>query len=220
MLGDGGIALGGSRKTPMFSMTNSPEQLEWLRQIQSFMAGFCVETKIGWVPPCKLRGEARYLHSRYYDALAPQETRWYAKQENGVRRKKRVPEDVRLTPVALAQWYFGDGTVSYDRVKFCTNGFTRDESEFLRERLTALYGWTPKVGRDGKYYVLWLRHKADVSELQALVAPYAPTCMQYKLHRIFPGATKPAKPAITTYDDWTQETYRTFNDVASSVECG
>lgn len=76
-----------------------------------------------------------YLESLSYDLLFDEYSRWYP---DG---KKIIPKDIKLSPLNVTLWYLGDGTISgvkYDRTgmicyraKFCTNGFTISDVDFL-----------------------------------------------------------------------------------------
>jgi len=75
--------------------------------------------------------------SRYYQELAAWRERFYPE------RKKRVPQDIRLDPVSLRQWYIGDGTIwnvkgNSSRIQLCTDAFPRQDVLFLADELSKL----------------------------------------------------------------------------------
>lgn len=90
----------------------------------------------------KFPGYKYYTHAHpVFTELSKQ---WYKRDGNGnlIFNKygkiiKIVPSDIKLTPLALCVWYIDDGyNCQKDaNVTLCTNGFTVDECEFLRERL-------------------------------------------------------------------------------------
>ena len=49
-----------------------------------------------------------------------------------------MPKDLNLSPLTCLHWYIGDGYVSRDRIGFCTNGFQKEEVEFLSNSLYEL----------------------------------------------------------------------------------
>lgn len=189
LLGDGGLALHGTEKTPHYSMSQSLAQVAWVEWLRGRFESLGVSSRVSTLSPTHIRGEARQLNSLTYVELREQHERWYRPMSEEERKadpkhrywRKVVPIDVRLSPLALSQWYFGDGTVTGGRVKFCTHGFTKEECAFLAQRLRSLYGWRARVGRDGKYHVVWIRWKEDVRSLWETVRPYEPGCFAYKL---------------------------------------
>lgn len=127
-----------------------------------------------------VRGKgAILLRTRKYQPFTEQRKRWYP---DGV---KRIPKDVDLSPIALANWYWGDGSTSNHgyRMVFHTDGFDEDEVLFLRDRLHELYGWTPKVnrrsGRDA--FILTLGRVEDRKNLVDMIRPFCPPCFGYKM---------------------------------------
>ena len=119
------------------------------------------------------------LRTRKYRVFTEQRARWYP---SGL---KRVPQDVDLGPLSLAHWYWGDGATSNQgyRMVFHTDGFEESEVVFLRDRLYALYGWTPKVSpRSGqKGFILTLGQASQRRDLVELIKPFCPPCFSYKL---------------------------------------
>jgi hypothetical protein len=115
------------------------------------------------------------LSTRYYVDLKTQWKRWYV---NGV---KRIPLDVSLTPLAIAQWVMGDGTVGGRgaRFLFCTDGFDSADVSALVERLNTTFGWHSV--RDGRNRVR-LCQTSDRISLVEMVRPFVEPCFDYKLH--------------------------------------
>ena len=108
------------------------------------------------------------------------------------RGKKIVPEWVseELTPLAIAFWYMDDGSLGHhsaqnDRAHFAVCGFTKKDCSVLIRGLR-------RFGIHAIYYVAdgysRLRLNTDDAErLFALIAPYIPVELQYKLPERYRG---------------------------------
>lgn len=74
-----------------------------------------------------LRQESYVLRSKNISILRKERLRWYP---NNV---KKVPLDVNLDPISIAYWLYGDGTIAGSgyRIYFCTDGFLRQDNEYL-----------------------------------------------------------------------------------------
>ena len=123
------------------------------------------------------------LRTHNYQPFTEQRERWYP------HGSKQVPQDVHLGPVALAQWYWGDGATSKDgrRMAFHTDGFAEEDVTFLQERIRDLYGW--KLTRQARKqrkgsFILALHHKAQQRELVEQIGLFCPPCFNYKLLHI------------------------------------
>ena len=118
------------------------------------------------------------LRTRNYQPFTHQRSRWYP---NGI---KCIPEDIKLDPLSLAHWYWGDGATSNNgyRMVFHTDGFQKKDVYFLRDRLNALYGWTPTI-QQRKYnqFILVINHLRHRKELVEYIQPFCPPCFAYKL---------------------------------------
>ena len=118
------------------------------------------------------------IRTMKYTNFTKQRHRWYPNGE------KIVPKDVNLSPRSLAHWYWGDGATTNDgyRMIFHTEGFAETDVVFLRDRLEALYGWTPTIQRrtSGKF-ILVIQRKEQRRELAATIKPFCPPCFDYKL---------------------------------------
>jgi hypothetical protein len=68
---------------------------------------------------------------------------------------KIVPQDLKLTPLMVAVWFFDDGSNDLDTrvARFATNGFTRFDCEFLVDQLTSL-SIKSKTTKQGQINVL------------------------------------------------------------------
>ena len=123
------------------------------------------------------------LYTPTYIELKAERRRWYP------RGRKIVPEDVDLSPLALAYWLCGDGT--YDKngaLSFCTNDFHKKEVEFLASRLTALgveARCAPAYERPREFRVMITRRDA-AQVLKTKIEHLMPKCCKYKLRFVRP----------------------------------
>lgn len=128
------------------------------------------------------------LRTGKYATLTVERHRWYPQ---GV---KAVPHDVRLTPLSIAQWYWGDGCTTKDgyRMTFHTDGFQRTHVEFLGARLHDLYGISSRIETRraapstqlplrSDQYILTVSTSQSRRHLTKLLAPFCPRCFAYKL---------------------------------------
>lgn len=89
------------------------------------------------------------LDTKFYVTFAELEDRWYDQRSDGTHYKV-VPNDLKLTPISLLQWYIGDGYLvnlkgSPVRVQFCTDRYTDDEIVFLNECFTRDFGLSIQI---------------------------------------------------------------------------
>jgi hypothetical protein len=70
-----------------------------------------------------------HFKSRGNPYLLREHSRWYPE------KKKIVPKDVRITPLSCYWWMIGDGYSGKCRVELATNGFMKEDNEFLCKKL-------------------------------------------------------------------------------------
>ncbi len=114
-----------------------------------------------------------------------------------------------LTPLALAIWYVDGGTFDVRRVDdsagrsdICVQAMEESTRSRLLSLLTDTYGLSCKlIDRVGKAVIVFDRDGTEA--LHALVAPYVPECMEYKLlqhHRgKFAVTVKPAEKSMSMF---------------------
>lgn len=130
------------------------------------------------------------LRTGKYATLTIERRRWYP---DGI---KAVPRDVRLTPLAISQWYWGDGCTGNNgyRMTFHTEGFQRAHVEFLGTRLLDLHGISSRLEmrraspasqtrplRSANQYILTVSTSQSRRRLTKLLAPFCFKCFAYKL---------------------------------------
>lgn len=147
----------------------------WLREIATVLELAGVRTSIAD------RGARGFqLRTRKYATLTDQRSRWYP---GGT---KTVPEDVRITPLSVSHWFWGDGSIGNNgyRIEFCTDGFSQEEVEGLGARLSDLIHAPVKARlrtRSLPYFRIYVERAAGRHRLAKMLRPHCPVCFQYKL---------------------------------------
>lgn len=77
------------------------------------------------------------LFTKFYKTFMDLEEKWYETRSDGT-HFKTVPNDLKLTPISLLQWYIGDGYLvnlygNPERVQICTDRYTDEQIIFLRD---------------------------------------------------------------------------------------
>jgi hypothetical protein len=87
--------------------------------------------------PCVAESHQHGVRTRRMRELAKERSRWYG---SGA---KQVPDDLLLTPEAIAVWYMDDGYLGAERsnpvVVLSTNGFSQASVEYLQAALFLAY---------------------------------------------------------------------------------
>lgn len=125
------------------------------------------------------RGERGWeLRTPKYRTLTRERLRWYP---SGV---KAVPVDVRLTPLSISQWYWGDGLVENNgyRMGFCTDSFAQEQVQFLASQLRFQYGLESVVRPHQGGFRIYISQRASRVGLVRLLETFCPQCFQYKLN--------------------------------------
>lgn len=106
--------------------------------------------------------------------------KWYP---NGV---KIVPQDIKLTPIVCAIWFCDDGSVvkcgknkNRLRLQIATDGFQKEEVDFLATNLSEILGSTFKVSRKINHYYIYASHETTVKFIK-YIEPVFPSCMKRK----------------------------------------
>lgn len=129
-----------------------------------------------------------HILSHNHPSLTPQFQRWYP----GGNGDKRIPQDVRLSPVALREWYIGDGMlfqVNQAPALVC-GSLLEQEMEFLKGKLESLFkvalGKFIDEGREtkrgairGRCWKLYFK-KEDSPAFFSYIGPSPLPCYSYK----------------------------------------
>ena len=105
--------------------------------------------------------------------------------------RKIVTKEIlnQINPRSLAIWICDDG--SYDNkqgyIVICTNSYTLEEHEIMKEFFNEKFGLDPTIGfRDKKYFYLRFKQE-DSKKLIEIIKPFIPKGMSYKIGGIING---------------------------------
>ena len=186
LLGDGSID-----NKNIFHMSQTESRVGWIRLIADHLQQVGSESKTFSVAPRTRILEGRlivekpsvHLYTPAYVEMKAQRERWYP---GG---KKAVPQDLRLTPVAIMHWLCGDGTAhGTNGLNLHTNGFTETDVVFLIERLRVDMGIETTMCRTTRkgQFSIGIHRKDEAVKLRDLVLPLMPVCCMYKLDDVRP----------------------------------
>ena len=176
LLGDGHISPGGR-----LCLSQCVQNQSWVVQIENALT----QAEISW-GRTRQAGGAVLIRGREYMRSASvgvrtrksplfveQRRRWYPDDQ------KRVPLDVSVAPEAIAQWWWGDGTVGGGgyRAYFCTDGFLETDVSRLIQLLKDRHGWSPHHTKRNRILLCRAFDRASLRSM--LSAP--PACFVHKL---------------------------------------
>jgi DNA-binding XRE family transcriptional regulator len=142
LLGDATVTVDKGKYYSYSLTAKSKEFLEWVAKIFS---SFGIPTYITLSNKItNVYSLGFYINARGISELIKLREKWYTKI-NG-KTVKIVPRDLELTPTTLLFWYLGDGSLVRRRndenrvphISLATNSFSREDVEFLQEKLKKL----------------------------------------------------------------------------------
>lgn len=198
LLGDGCI----SRDCPgRVVVGQHPSRIGWLRLIQRQLATIGIRSSIS--KPRTIEGGHKVDGRRFkdtisvrlvtpvYDIIEAHYARWYP---GG---KKRVPADLRLTPIVLMHWFCGDGSARRAELQFATNGFSHREVDRLAAKLSR-YGFSGARRRSSQTGpIIWLNADAT-RKFKREIQRRLPGCCRYKLRKVTPKPERMGHPGRLT----------------------
>ena len=101
-----------------------------------------------------------------------------------VNKKKIIPKNLGeyLTPLSLAIWFMGDGSISHKSARFATNCFTHTELDFLVSILKTKFDLDVTIQNSGKNKGHILYVKLDsMGNFKNIIKPYMLPSLLYKL---------------------------------------
>lgn len=129
-------------------------------------------------PPKKRNGNGKRVAYRFVTRSLPELTPFYRDFYKG--GKKCVPDNLELTPLALAVWFMDDGCKSRTSGYLNTQQFSEADQERLLVILLARFGICATLNRDKAYKRIRLAVRS-VPVFVGLVTPYVLSAMRYKL---------------------------------------
>ncbi len=163
-----------------FRFSHSIKQKEYARWKSEILRDFGVSE----FREVKRKIKDSFIHAIDFSTHTHQIFNYYRNLFYGSGRKKITLEILnQLTPRSLAIWVCDDG--SYDNkqgyIVLCTNSFSLEEHELMKEFFNEKFGLDPTIGfRDGKYYYLRFK-QGDTKKLIEIIKPFIPNCMVYKI---------------------------------------
>ena len=190
LLGDGCISLAGRHSDiPEFAYGHCQEQKILSEEAARLLGGRVDEQLRG---PSYISGKPCFRQSFYsttsaHPVFAKLRKEWYP---HGT---KTVPQGIILTPRTLAWWFMDDGTrrvghtrghgipriTPLEQFRLYTNGFSLSSVQLLVSKLLEL-GIRAKILQSHTGPVIYFR-KNQSQRFQALISPYIPPELQYKL---------------------------------------
>jgi hypothetical protein len=170
LLGDASV--GDNRHSEArLELSQRSDRRQWLEDVSAHFSAAGIMCKI-----TDRGSRGLQLRTGKYTTFSKLRDRWYSD-------RKWVPDDVRLTPFALANWYWGDGSTNNNgyRMTFCTDAFSDDEVGLLSDRLHLLYGWHPTIRNHVGRPRLSICKKNDRIGLVGVIQRFCPPCFAYKL---------------------------------------
>lgn len=155
LLGDAWLGRNATSKHSHLKIERSYEDIEYLKYEFDILKPLCKSGVKDYLR--KDGGQSCYFISRSYEILDSYHQKWY---EDGI---KVVPSDLILNPLIVAIWLADDGHMCIHhkkqkllRTNFATNGFTRNEVEFLADLLSKRYkeNFNPTKTNISKRYVI------------------------------------------------------------------
>jgi len=151
--------------------------IDWLKWIKSILNRRNIECKIEKRKQSLSKLKTYQLRTLNYPFLIDERKRWYY---NG---RKIVPNDLKLTPLLLAQWFQGDGCNSGEKYfRLSTNSFTLDEVYFLKELLKSDLNIDSNIYKQRKgQYVIVVTKRESMRRFLTIIEPFILPSFQYKL---------------------------------------
>lgn len=155
---------------------------EWLEKIQLdfLLNGITSKIDNGRINTTRNTKVYRLITKSYYYLLNIRK-RWYKWNEldGDGRYIKTVPDDIKLTPECVANWYLGDGTYAYkQQIELATHGFGLDEVKLLVNKLSDI-NIESKV-RENRYYTIILYKEKNIKKMLNYIKEYRVNCYDYK----------------------------------------
>ena len=171
LLGDGTLRRQGKRINALLEVNHAwqnKEYVDWKYQVfQSHVL----------TPPRRRQGNGKRVAYRFTTRSLPVFTnyyRWFYQD-----RKKAIPSDLSLDPMALAVWFMDDGSKSRSACYLNTQQFSVREQQLLRRVLWNTFGIESDLNRDKQYFRLRITTEST-RRLVDLIWPFVLPLFRYK----------------------------------------
>ena len=172
LLGDGTLRRQGNRLNALLEVNHSYKQKEYVDwKWQHFQEHILTAPKTR-------KGKGVRIAYRFTTRSLPMFTKYHSWfYVNG---KKRVPNDIKLSPLSLAVWFMDDGTRIRSAFYLNTQQFTLSEQKLLQELLYKTFGLKSALNRDKNYFRIRVSTESTKS-MKKLIEPHIIPSLKYKL---------------------------------------
>jgi hypothetical protein len=190
LLGDTYLYSYENHKNAGISIARSIKDYDYLEWQYNLYIDFCSKGIRKFFSSFRGKGkktEQCSFRTRVSNLFTPFRKKWYP---SGI---KIVPKDLILTPLIVAIWFCDDGSITYSgkksrRVAFYTDGFTKNEVEFLANLLSDTLGIKIKITRKKNAkinygYYLYTCNKKDIKKFVNYIKDIFPVSMKRKSER-------------------------------------
>lgn len=196
MLGDGGLHSPRAKKTAILTIAQTESRKEWLIDLQKKFEileipttfSLCGKEQDAIINGRKTHTKKSYrMQTAHYVDFRNEMKKWgYFNTET--KGKNSIPKDVSITPLSLALFYMGDGSLvkmhkgkkDY-RMQFSTQCFNKKDINMLIQRINNQYGWHCMLGKHpcGKFVINMYRWR-EIIQFLKLTKPHMVSCFSYK----------------------------------------
>lgn len=189
LLGDGGMPKPAKNGNTYLSIERKLEDKEYLlyhaQIFEKYLGDKGITYRTRFHPKTKRAHHSIILRTKQNEFFGQFYKKWYP---NG---KKQIPRSVELCPVTVATWFADDGCVSVHKnyknlisLKLSTNGFNKEDVEFLQTKLKETYLVKFLLFEEKKnQFVLRLCKTQDVKLFLRKIDQYFPSSMSRKSDR-------------------------------------
>jgi len=172
LLGDGTLRRQGNRLNALLEVNHSYKQKEYVDwKWQHFQEHILTAPKTR-------KGKGVRIAYRFTTRSLPMFTKYHSWfYVNG---KKRVPNDIDLSPLSLAVWFMDDGTRIRSAFYLNTQQFTLSEQKILQDLLYKTFGLKSALNRDKNYFRIRVSTESTKS-MKKLIEPHMIPSLKYKL---------------------------------------
>jgi DNA-directed DNA polymerase III PolC len=187
MLGDSSVVI-----SDCFQYSQAEKRAGMVNAIAAMLG-----TYVSISPPRQTKKQNTHRTSSSHPYFVGFREKWYPSG------KKIVPRDLRLTPVMLAWWFMDDGSgcfrsfqrssgefKNYYSTRLCTQGFTKDDNEFLQRELHAVFGLKSSLVKSTDKVCIAFDSENSII-LNKIIAEHVLPCAEYKLLPEFRGQYQP-----------------------------
>lgn len=184
MLGDGNLALNPKNRSKNARLTirrsiKDKDYLLWeAKEFTQFMTNNAVSEYSYFDDRTQKIYKGISLITRAAPALTNYFCQWY------LDNVKIVPKNIILTPLILLIWFLDDGSAYYGKhgdvqFKLSTNGFSKEEVHFLRDKLVDRYSSKFSVNKNDHKFIITSYGDAAFNFIDE-IDPILPECMSRK----------------------------------------